>query len=185
MTKRILGLLARGLSHVDKLVSLSRTYNHNTSVIKNFIDVGFIILSRKRWQLTNLFIPGHWKHAAICCVDTNYVVEAVGDGVKKTGFSDFLSKSSEFIILRPLFCDEHERKLAALWAERQVGKPYDYGFGSCNTELYCIELIAHAYSFARGGYAVHSRLLFGNLFFIPDGPSRDQAMWSSVYYGKS
>lgn len=107
--------------------------------IQELCDVGQILLSRTRGELTTLLIPGHWKHAAIV-IDAENVIEAVGGGVRKSDLIDFVMTKDEVCLIAPLFLFDHE--LAKSRAESAIGKPYDYFFTPGLDAFYCAELPA-------------------------------------------
>lgn len=105
---------------------------------------GDIVLSRIRWHLTNLFIPGFWKHAAIICHDGN-IIEATAEGVHKTSLFDFVSTKDYLCVLRLKTANRAIPSKASLQAENMIGADYDYEFESNNQAYYCSELVAAAY----------------------------------------
>lgn len=110
---------------------------------------GLVLVSRKRLELTNLFIPGHYKHAAIVSPVTGVVVEAVGIGVTDTTLDDFLADKDEVLALEPLFCDHPTHMAeAAKWAYDQIGSSYNYSFSPYAQgvkSFWCSELCYEAY----------------------------------------
>jgi hypothetical protein len=109
------------------------------------LQPGMVILSHKKFELTNWFIRGHWTHAAIYITD-NYVIEAVSKGVVKKDLETFIKTLDDFIILRPTFCDHHTMNEAAEFVEKIVGYPYNFTFRSRKESFYCSELVYRAYS---------------------------------------
>ena len=60
------------------------------------IEEGDCILTREDFRLTNIFIPGHWSHAAIYVGNEN-IVEAIGSGVRPVNFFEMLLKKDCFV----------------------------------------------------------------------------------------
>jgi uncharacterized protein YycO len=98
---------------------------------------GDVLLSRECWHFTNYFIPGFWGHAALCCGD--YIVEAVGSGVRAVERAEWILKKDYVLVLRPTFTIDG--LLVSLRAESQLLKPYDYEFSSGVDAWYCSELV--------------------------------------------
>lgn len=112
---------------------------------------GTVLVSRKRHELTNLFIPGKFTHAAIVSLEPSIVVEAVGMGVVRNSVEAFLLNKDEVVALEPVYLSTPERELAAAWAAFQIGKEYDYLFeGNGGTKgdrsFFCAELVYRALS---------------------------------------
>jgi uncharacterized protein YycO len=123
------------------------------SHVKFMLDAvmaGDVILAYSRGELTNRFIDGEFKHAAMY-IGAGKVIEAVGRGVSVTDFEDFCASKDRIAILTPKFCDSTVCKLAAMNATSQVGKPYDYYFEIGDGAFYCAELITWAYDQAMSG----------------------------------
>lgn len=100
------------------------TYDH---VVKSrlYLQNGDILLSRTDWELSNLFIPGDYKHAAVYL--DGLVYEAVTSGVRKVTIEEWLLKKDHAAIVRinkPI--TNLQKGLDFLVA--QIGKPYDYDF---------------------------------------------------------
>ena len=132
-------------------------YTHKLTTGEEYVKIaryafpGFILLSRTRGELTNLGIKGPWKHAAIC-VGNGLIVEAISEGVTQKRLDEFYYKKDFVALYKPLFADEGACRRAALWAVKQVGAPYDYGFKTTKTDsrYYCSELVYYAYYYALG-----------------------------------
>jgi uncharacterized protein YycO len=105
---------------------------------------GDVLISFSLGELTNHFIEGDFKHAALY-IGNGRVVEAIGKGVTVNSFDDFCSSKDRIAILRPLFCNDVTAKMAAMNAVSQIGKPYDYYFEMGESSFYCAELITWAY----------------------------------------
>lgn len=107
-----------------------------------------VLLSRKRGEVGNLFIPGYWKHAAFL-TDDGTVIEAVTTGVREIPLKDFVS-DKDFVALYSLnFIDSERLKNAFSAARLQIGKPYDFLFSGGVNAFYCSELISYALQVAN------------------------------------
>jgi len=127
---------------------------------------GDILLTRTRGELTNLFIPGEWPHAAIVVSD-GLIVEAVERGVVSTKPFDFFRKRDFVKLIRPEV-GEIGRKTAALKASLLVGRSYDYNFHSENEEYYCSELVNTVYNYCfkqRGAIVTPSDIDVGVVLY--------------------
>lgn len=109
---------------------------------------GVGLFSRKRLELSNLFIQDHFTHAAIVAPNPDLIVQAIGVGVVDSTADDFFLDKDE-VILRipsPTWATEQDMLVAAEWAWGQRGKPYDYGFTTSITALFCSELFYDSYA---------------------------------------
>jgi uncharacterized protein YycO len=104
-----------------------------------------IILTRKNFNLSNLFIKGYWKHTSIV-TDREHIIEATSEGVIKTSVHRLLSTSDDLVILRPLFCDQYSMMRASEKAQNVLGYPYNFLFRKGNRSFYCSELVCWAYN---------------------------------------
>jgi uncharacterized protein YycO len=120
------------------------------------IKMGDVIVTFSRGELTNYFIDGEYKHAAIYVGNGN-IIQAIGKGVEIESFEDFCASKDRLAILRPLFCDSATSKIAAMAAVSQIGHPYDYYFEIGDDSFYCAELIEWAYNFATRGLSTFVR----------------------------
>jgi uncharacterized protein YycO len=114
------------------------------------LRAGDVLITFSLGELTNYFIEGDFKHAALY-IGNSRVVEAIGKGVSVTDFEEFCAGKDRIAVLRPLFCDESTSRIAALNAISQIGKPYDYYFEMGEQSFYCAELITWAYFNATNG----------------------------------
>ena len=134
---------------------LHAPYTHNKITgreyhrISNALRVGDVLITRKRGEVTNLFIPGFYTHAAMY-VGRNDVVEAIGKGVVRTDLVSFCMGKDYVAVLRSKFSDEAVNKEAAKEAIKLIGSPYDYDFEPANVAFYCSELCYYAYDKALG-----------------------------------
>ena len=114
-----------------------------------FLQDGDVLLSHNELNLTNLFIPGFWKHAAI--YRQKYVVEAIGHGVVNTHVLKWILQHDNVIILRPKFASAEHRRIAADIAQMQTGKQYDFELSPGIQSFYCSELVFWSYQRAMNG----------------------------------
>ena len=122
---------------------------------RSVIKPGMCLVSRKRMEATNLFIPGRYTHACIVSADPTIVIEAIGVGVVRTTIEGFLLSHDEVVAFEPIFANDRLRSLAAIWAENQVGKQYDFLFNddegrTGDSAFFCSELVYKAYSESEG-----------------------------------
>jgi len=118
--------------------------------IADLAEPGDVLLSQNEGELSNIFIPGFWKHAAVY-TGKYEVTEAIGKGVSRCHLIDFAMKKDFVSLWRPLFASKEQRKNAAEAAKLEIGRPYDYEFQSGNKAFYCSELVYSAYDVAMGG----------------------------------
>jgi cell wall-associated NlpC family hydrolase len=112
--------------------------------IKLLAKPGYVLLSRARGEFSNLFIPGHWSHAAILA-DNEKVVEATYHGVVETDLIDFVLKKDYVALMEPTFASESIRETSGVFALSYIGKPYDFMFDSGVDAFYCSELVYQCY----------------------------------------
>lgn len=142
MTKAI-GKMHAPLSH--RLIHAA-DYRQAMEVLKP----GMPLISRCRAELSNVPIPGFYTHAAIY-IGNGVVIEAVGQGVKRTDLIDFMMTKDYVCILTPTFANPTQMDLAVSWAISIIGSQYDYLFEiskGVEKAFYCAELISWSYAMA-------------------------------------
>jgi Permuted papain-like amidase enzyme, YaeF/YiiX, C92 family len=121
---------------------------------------GMVVVSRSRLHLGNLFLPGFWKHAAIC-VDTPgasgkhrapRIIDATAHrGVAEVSLERFLSDKHHVAVLRPRIvrCDRIYE--VAEEARKRLGALYDFSFAAQpNGRYYCTKLVVDCLRAAMG-----------------------------------
>lgn len=132
--------------------------------LKSSLRHGDILLTRTNGEFSNVAIPGAVKHSAIYVGDavrnqgspaTEFVVEAVGSGVRHVSLLRFMDDKDLIIVRRPRFCQPNVAAEAAVQAISLIGKPYDMMFDLSNqSAFYCSEVALRSYQ-----NAMDSRLL--------------------------
>lgn len=150
---------------------------------------GMVFLTRSNGYLSNFFIPGYWKHAAIYCNPIGHrpcVIEAVENGVKKTDLITFLMTKDVCGIFSPSFANSAQMVQASKIALDQLGKPYDFAFQTDNEAFYCSELIYHAYLKATGGKMPFTlRETWGQDTAIPQDIANACEKWDKIWTSSS
>jgi 1-acyl-sn-glycerol-3-phosphate acyltransferase len=139
------------------------------------LQPGDILVERRNWYLSNAFLPGFWKHAAIYIggVDgvralglegdpvlakvveelgvpdheghRREVLEAVSEGVILSSLEESIGGADAVCAFRPRLLPEKIVK-AVRTGLLQKGKPYDFDFDFFSTDkLVCTEVVYQAY----------------------------------------
>ena len=111
---------------------------------------GDIILWGNLRESSSLLIEEPVTHASLY-MGRKRVLEAVGDGVRKSKLKHFFTEYDTMVILRVL----KGTKLRLIWkaikyAKKQIGKPYDWEFKKGPKSFFCTELVNE--SFKQAGY---------------------------------
>jgi len=119
--------------------------------VQALLKPGQTLLSKKSGELSNLLIPGKYKHTAIV-KDKNTVIEAVTvGGVKETDLIDFIMGKRSIALLEPLFATEEEMIVVPMIAASQKGLPYKFDMEFSITKItafYCSMLNFYCYFMA-------------------------------------
>ncbi len=176
--------LTRWIGKVHAPFSKKRITSKDYYKIKELIRPGDVLLVRTRGEFTNLFIPSHYTHGAIISINDE-VIEALGEGVILKDLIDFLFSKDEVILLRAKFAAPSEALEACWFAERKIGKPYDYLFKPNNDSFYCFELIYAAYQHAlKNNSSWKLRETLGTPTVIGDDFTNAKEKWEIIYNSK-
>lgn len=92
--------------------------------MRQHLRSGDVIVCFVGWELSNLFLPGKWKH---CGVYVNgWVYESTISGVRKVLLEEFCLKKDKLGIAR-LHVDFNYLD-GLVFLEENLSEPYDYGF---------------------------------------------------------
>ncbi len=140
---------------------------------------GDILLRRTDGTSGNLFIPSWWKHAGVY-VGEGQVVDAAFKGIGKDSFHKFMTEGDAIMIVRPKNLTETQRQAIADYANRQVGKPYDFDFDFLDeARQSCTELANHAVKVGAGQELVEKNW-FGAVTGDGFKNSNFDLVWSNV-----
>lgn len=129
--------------------------------LMNRLRPGMVLVSRRRGEVSNLFIPGGFTHAAIYVgkqmirvgdevIEAPVIMEAIGIGVIATPLASFMLTKDRIAVLEPAFAGEDVMERAADIAMGYEGTPYDYLFARDHRAFYCSELVFVSYREAAG-----------------------------------
>lgn len=151
-------------------------------ILRDNLQPGDIILTRRNGYISNLFIPGYWTHSAIyvgrlkeSCQAAlpadldhinpanEYIIEALSEGITLRTLEESIMVDA-FIVLRPKIKPSNV-DIAIFNALEHLGKPYDFNF-DFNTvdKIACTELIYHAFRHCR---IIHPEKMYGRRFTTP------------------
>lgn len=117
----------------------------NLDIVRKMARPGMIVLSRREFQISNLFIDGYWTHTAMI-MPREKVIEATAKGVIINELHEFLLNTDDFVVLKPKFCGIREMEKACCHASEIVGAPYSFDFNNSDNSFYCSELVLKLYS---------------------------------------
>lgn len=143
-----------------------------TSRILEHVQDGDILIFGKRWEMSNLFIPGRYTHCTIFngrWADGSTVIEAVHPCVRKASLEEVMSHYTRVAVLRAMFLSSGKKSMIPVYAATKVGVPYDLFFEKTEARFYCSELVTWAIEKAWGkaGCPWQHKDVFGMLTTVP------------------
>ena len=154
--------------HIPKRKITGKFYHKVLSSIKP----GDIIVTRSRFNIPNLYVPGYYTHAALYMgiVDgAPTIIEAAVEGVRLLELSEFLFCKDYAKVLRVNGVEDYEIDKLLMSVSLQIGKPYDWGINSNVEAFYCSELIQWGYEQIREDASVFDlRVRMGAYTITPD-----------------
>lgn len=156
--------------------------------ILKIIEPGHVLVSTTYGELSNLFIPGKFRHAAIY-VGNGRVVEAIGIGVRNVSIYQFCMTKDLVVLLDNLEANHEQMQLVVTNAISCVGKPYDYDFwiphehsnSKVNEAFYCAELVWYCYKQACPNMEFKLRQVMGARTVIPDDFVNANKYWQKLW----
>lgn len=176
---RFLVPISKGIGRLHAPFTHKRVNGPDVFSIQEKLVPGYVLLSFIRGELSNLFIPGEFTHAAMV-IDDRFVIEAVGGGVRMNDIISFMTSKDRVVLLRPLFADDEQRKKAVGLAQTTIGAPYDYLFEGGNRAFYCSELIQWCYE-RSGASAFTKRKRFNISTVTPNDFAQAEEKWELVW----
>lgn len=161
--------ITRALGKLHAPFSHRLTNSSQYITAKRQVYPGCILLSRIRGEFSNFFIPGFFTHAAMYVGGPDdLIVEAVGEGVRKITFAEFVLSHDYVAILQPRFLTVEQMVEATKVAESAVGTPYDFFFEPSTKAFYCSELVQFAlHAIAGDAMPFTRRDMFGEPSVTP------------------
>lgn len=116
------------------------------------IKRGDVVLVGGLRRFSHFFIGNKVTHSLLYVGDNN-LVHSIVDGVEKVCLKEIFSEYDTMIILRPM-ANEKVMDKVIKYAEKQIGKPYDFEFKEDGEKFYCAELIKT--SFEKAGFEIRN-----------------------------
>lgn len=166
--------------------------------IESYLQPGDVLITRSSGYISNLFLPGFWKHAILYAgresdltalhseepiakkvkefvrtgsqigKERGITVEAVGEGVVVSDLPTSLT-SNYVVALRPIGLSPAERMDAVRRAHLFLGTPYDFDFDfSTTASIVCTELIYQVYGRLGGNFSFPVSTIAGRRVVAPN-----------------
>lgn len=152
---------------------------------------GDIFVTRTGGELTNVLIPGYYKHSGIFVGGSGHprLVEAVDAGVILSGIYDFMLTRDYVQVYRSIQNTKYQASVAATEARNLVGSAYDYDFiledrNAPNKKFYCSELCYVSHKKANPALAFQLRDIWGARTIAPDDFTKAKTHWRLVWDSK-
>lgn len=144
--------------------------DEHVAALKADLKNGDVIASATKYELSNIFIPGFYGHAAIYL--NGKIYEAVTSGVRVSTLEHFCFKKDGLILLRLHGPDWTEEQISLMeeFCADQIGEPYDYSFDWGSYEKwYCSKLVLFAFKIAapENSSAVNTMKVLGQTQVSP------------------
>jgi hypothetical protein len=193
---KIIGQIHMPLSH--KLVTDEDYYE-----ARALIKPGYIVLTKTRGELTNLTIPGFWKHGGMYLGDDGekeWMIDAIGTGINPRTLVKYLMTRDYFVVLKCKLLTDADHKEAADAFNNLRGQPYDFEFmldeveesprqimselvsGNSKRPFYCFEAVWFVLSYVYGKPIFSPKVVCGQPSIVGESfinPDLFQVVWSS------
>lgn len=103
-----------------------------------------LIIAKKPWQLSNLFIKGYFKHSMVFATGFWIMDSTVKEGTKKTNFR-YMASYSEYKIYKPKFDVDSEKFKEICFDIAEKDIPYDHYHRMNNDLNDCAETSRQSY----------------------------------------
>lgn len=168
--KFILKILRPFLKFIGRIyISFHKPQMNGEKYVKivETLQIGDILLSKSKGEISNYLIRSEFTHAAIY-VGEWMIVEATGKGVVPDFITNFCFKKDDILILR--FNKSCFMARAVEWLHEMSSKhlEYDMEFESGDQEYYCFELAAGAFEYALPGLELPKKKVLDGVFYTCD-----------------
>jgi len=148
---------------------------------------GDIILTKDKWKLTALLIPGDFSHAALCVNKSSKsefeIAEMTHTNFTKSTFYDLCRESTRVKIIRCKDWDQDYIKKVIKQCKSFEGVPYDTCFDLGIKALYCSELVVQSDPEKRLKVNYQDVVGIGTTYISPHGLSKAEnveIIWDSL-----
>ncbi len=150
LKKLFIPIFAKAAQWVSKIHRPATIINDShVAALKAVLKDGDVIASATKYELSNIFLPGFYGHAALYL--NGMIYEAVTTGVRVSTLEHFCFKKDGLILLRLHGPDWTPEQVSIMeeFCKDQVGEPYDYSFDWGTYEKwYCSKLVLFAFKIA-------------------------------------